>query len=132
MKKTAEQIAYEVLAKLAEDGNLHPQVQDLLRGAGMLGGGAIGTTLGGLAGAGIGSSIRSFPGYETTHQVPRALGKVINNPATRGFSKVLPFLGMGTGLLAGARKGHDLFEDKPEITTQDLQFILDNYLNGAV
>jgi hypothetical protein len=131
MKKTATEIASQVLAKLAEQEaphlNLAPGENAVMKGVGTIGGGVLGGLFGGAAGAGLGSAIRSFPGYEPTSRVGKALSKSIRNPVGRGIATALPYLGLGTGAITGARKGYQLFNVGPELTEDDVQSILEAY-----
>jgi len=131
MKKTAEEIAGQVLIKLGEQEdshiNLAPAGSMALRGVGTVGGGILGGLFGGAAGAGLCSDIRSLPGYEPTSRVSKPLSKSIHNPVGRGVATALPYLGLGTGALTGARKGHQLFNTGPELTEEDFQSILEAY-----
>jgi hypothetical protein len=131
MKKTATEIASQVLAKLAESENPHyeldPPGNAVMKGVGTVGGGVLGGLFGGAAGAGLGSAIRSFPGYEPTSRVGKALSKTIQNPVGRGIATALPYLGLGTGMLTGARKGHQLFNVGSELTEDDVRRILEAY-----
>lgn len=139
MKKTAEQIAQYVLGKLsvkyAEDRVEDPESRpttlgnNAIRAIGAGGGGILGGLFGGVAGAGLGSAMRGFPGYKPSSTISKALSKTIRNPVGHTISTALPFMGLGTGIITGARKGSELFDDvSNELSEADMQRLLDIYL----
>ena len=134
MKKTATEIAEYVLAKLAEDAESEtiPPANIAMRGLGIAGGGVIGGLLGGAAGAGLGSSLRSCPGYAPLSRISKALSKTFRNPAVKGVATALPYLGIGSGAIAGARKGHQLLNVGPELGEEDIHRILEEAYGKAL
>jgi len=135
MKKSATEIAYYVLLKLAEPKreSLEDYIKNIpstriMRGVGAGGGGLLGGLFGGAAGAGLGSAIREFPGYVPKTQAVKLLTKTIRNPMSRGIANALPFLGLGAGAVTGAHSGYKLFDvPGPKLTEKDVKRILAAY-----
>jgi hypothetical protein len=134
MRKTASQIAHDVLLKLSQQEypielgkhhDVNPLESSVLRGVGTVGGGALGGLFGGAAGSGLGAALRAFPGQEPTSAIGKALTKVVQNPVGRGLSHLLPYAGLAAGLYTGARSGYNAFDVGSELTNEDIQRMLD-------